>query len=266
LNFKITLEQKGTEGVLPINYQYPLSAAIYKILSRADAEYAEFLHTTGYGKGYKFFTFSDLKAKFKINRDRMHLQFPIVSFQISFHLPTASKNFIKGLFQSRKIDIFDKRSGVSFEVKNIEALPQKFSDKKENDIVESSLKPHSALVCGIKNEKGNYNFLPPGDSQFLESLLFNWRQKIEANYCDRTAENALLNAEVEFYEKGKPRSRLVSIKAGTPAETKIRGFLNFKLNVQAEKRFINILQNCGAGLYNAQGMGYVKPIKTKQYD
>lgn len=266
MKFKITLEQQETGGVLPINYQYPLSAAIYKILNQADQEYAKFLHSTGYGKGYKFFAFSDLKGKFKIKQDRMHLRFPIVSFHINFHLPKASKNFIKGIFQSRKIDVFDKHSGVYFEVKNIEALSESFPEKKAKDIVETVFKPHSALVCGVKNEKGNYNFLYPENSDFTESLLYNWQQKIKANYDEKTAENALLNAEVEFYDKGKPRSRLVTIKAGTPAETKIKGFLNFKIQVQAEKRFVQLLQNCGAGLYNAQGMGYVQSIKTKQND
>lgn len=28
---------------IPINYQYPLSAAIYKILAKGDGEYAQFL-------------------------------------------------------------------------------------------------------------------------------------------------------------------------------------------------------------------------------
>ncbi|SEA59943.1 CRISPR-associated endoribonuclease Cas6 [Psychroflexus halocasei] len=266
MKFKVTLEQQGAQGILPINYQYPLSAAIYKILNQADQEYAKFLHSSGYGKGYKFFTFSDLKGKFKIKNDRMHLRFPIVSFHINFHLPKASKNFIKGIFQSRKIEVFDKLSGVSFEVKNIEALPEKFPDKKDMYIIDEVLKPYSPIVCGVKNDRGNYDFLHPENDLFLDSLLYNWQQKIQANYDIMTAESALLNAEVEFYDKGKPRSRLVTIKSGTPAETKIKGFLNFKIRVQAEKRFVQLLQNCGAGLYNAQGMGYVQSIKTKQND
>lgn len=264
--FKITLERFGEKKVLPINYQYPLSSAIYKVISGADEEYASFLHKKGYGKGYKFFTFSDLNAKFKIRKDRMILWQPEVSFFIAFHLPEASKHFIKGLFQSKQIEIADKKTGVTFRVKNIEAIQNPFDKKKDNDLLDVTFEPLSPIVCGVKNEKGNYSFLSPEDEQFLESFLYNWRQKIAANYDGNTAEKALLIAEPKFHENQKPKSRLVTIKDDTPAETKIRGFLNFYLDIQAEKRFIDILQSCGAGLYNAQGMGFVQPIKTKEYD
>ncbi|MEH6659600.1 CRISPR-associated endoribonuclease Cas6 [Leeuwenhoekiella marinoflava] len=262
MKFKITLECLGKDRKLPINYQYPLSAAIYKIINQADKEYAEFLHKEGYGKGYKFFSFSDLNAKFKVDKDRMVLQFPIVSFFINFHLPEASQHFVKGLFQSRRITIADANSKVNFEIKNIEALQEPLKKYKTRDIIELNCKALSPMVCGIKNENNNYNFLHPEEDKFSESLVYNWRQKIEANYDLQTAEDALLLTEIDFYKNNKARSRLITIKTGTPAETKIRGFLNFKLNLKAEKRFIEILQNCGAGLYNAQGMGFLQTIKT----
>ena len=262
MKFKITLECLANNRTIPINYQYPLSAAIYKIIDHADKEYAKFLHQEGYGKGYKFFTFSDLSAKFKIKKDRMVLQFPIVSFFIIFHLPEASQHFIKGLFQSRKITITDKISKVNFEVKNIEALKNPLKENLAGEFLDVNCKPLSPIVCGVKNENSHYNFLNPNDEQFKESLIYNWRQKIEANYDLQTAEEALLLTEIDFYKDSKARSRLITIKAGTPSETKIRGFLNFKLNFKAEKRFIEILQNCGAGLYNAQGMGFLQSIKT----
>lgn len=66
MRFKLILKAIDYKvSLLPINYQYPLSSAIYRILSKGDREYARFLHEEGYGKGYKFFTFSDLKLKFK---------------------------------------------------------------------------------------------------------------------------------------------------------------------------------------------------------
>jgi len=42
MRFKLSLERRAGDQ-LPINYQYPLSAAIYKILARGDGEYAQFL-------------------------------------------------------------------------------------------------------------------------------------------------------------------------------------------------------------------------------
>src|SRR5690554_6161131 len=106
MQFKIQLI-KVQGKVIPINYPYLLSAAIYRIISKGDEEYASFLHEKGYGKGYKFFTFSDLKFKYKRENDRMLLLDPKVEFTVSFHLPEASRTFVEGLFKSENIVIAD---------------------------------------------------------------------------------------------------------------------------------------------------------------
>src|SRR5699024_10914126 len=119
MRFKLNL-YKTFGNEIPINYQYPLSAAIYRILNKGDAEYASFLHEKGYGKGYKFFTFSDLKLKFKlVNDDRMRLLEERVSFYVHFHLPEASRTFVEGLFKSEEIVIADRKSKVVFRVQSI---------------------------------------------------------------------------------------------------------------------------------------------------
>ncbi len=65
MRFKLFLASQTAGAIIPINYQYPLSAAIYRILAKVDADYATFLHEKGYvvGEGlkhFKLFTFSDL--------------------------------------------------------------------------------------------------------------------------------------------------------------------------------------------------------------
>ena len=50
MRFKLTLLAKqNSNTIIPINYQYPTSAAIYKIIKKADAEFSSFLHDEGYG-------------------------------------------------------------------------------------------------------------------------------------------------------------------------------------------------------------------------
>jgi CRISPR-associated endoribonuclease Cas6 len=61
MRFKLTLQSVSSNPVIPINYQYPLSVVIYKIIARADKDYASFLHKLGYVvlsglKGFKHFT------------------------------------------------------------------------------------------------------------------------------------------------------------------------------------------------------------------
>lgn len=270
MRFKIIL-QKVSGGKLPINYQYPLSSVIYKILAKGNAEYAQFLHEEGYGKGYKFFTFSDLDLKFKRIDDRMKLLDPNVKVNVSFHLPEASRTFVEGLFRSEEIAIADKKSKVQFVVQSILSKPPPLKEHKPNEIISILTKPISPIVSGDKLESENYQFLEPDDGRFISSLLFSWRNKIAAAYNDDIAQEALLLAEIQTYANPW-RSRLITIKAGTPAETKIKGFINFKLKLTAERRFLDLALNAGMGLYSAQGMGCLglvdinKEFKIKRND
>lgn len=260
MRFSITLSVK--EGnILPINYQYPLSAVLYRIISKGDAKYAQFLHERGYGKkdkGFKLFTFSQLNVPFKIEGDRMRIVGNEVSFQIAFHLPQAMESFVKGLFQSEQIDIADKKSRMSFVVKSVESVPNALLAYKDNEIIPLELKLLSPLVVGVQNEKANYNFLSPDDPRFSESFLYNWRSKIATCYDEASAQAALLMLEVVPMQK-PPKSRLMTIKSGMEAETRIRGWMNFGLKVTAEKRFVELLLNAGAGIYNSVvGGGFVE--------
>lgn len=62
MHFRIRLATE--DCLLPINYQYPLSAAIYSVLKSADADYAAFLHNSGYGKGFKLFLLQRCTGQF----------------------------------------------------------------------------------------------------------------------------------------------------------------------------------------------------------
>jgi CRISPR-associated endoribonuclease Cas6 len=57
-----------------------------------------------------------------------------------------------------------------------------------------------------------------------------------------------------------PQSRLITIKGGTEAETKIKGYTKFRLEVTAPDEMIELALGAGLGLYNAQGMGCVEVV------
>lgn len=259
MRFKVILETIGGEKILPINYQYPLSAAIYRIISKGDVEYAQFLHDRGYGKGYKFFCFSDIRSPFSVKGDRIHLRNNIVEFKVAFHLPKAMKNFVQGLFASERIEIADNKTKQSFSVKTIEGIVNGVDNYLPKEFVNVALRPISALVVGVKNEKRHYDYLHPEDDKFIEMFTYNWREKIKTFYDQEVANDALLIVEKEYYPN-PPKSRLITIKADTSAETKVRGFVNFKLRIQAERSYVDLLLNTGAGLYNAQGMGCMEVV------
>ncbi|MCD6090432.1 MAG: CRISPR-associated endoribonuclease Cas6, partial [Bacteroidales bacterium] len=88
---------------MPLNNQYPISAWIYKVLSRADEEFTKLLHDEGYilenGKTFKLFTFSPLyfpKYTWKIlpKSDRMQVWARKSFLTISFQLPEQTEKFV----------------------------------------------------------------------------------------------------------------------------------------------------------------------------
>lgn len=264
MRFKIDLNRVLGDD-LPFNYQYPLSSAIYKILAKGDEEYAKFLHEEGYGKGYKFFTFSDLRMKFKHEDDRMRLLNDNVSFYAHFHLPEASRTFVEGLFKSENIVIADKNSKVVFQVQSIISLENPLKEFSPQELMEVIVKPTSAIVTGIKNERGHYDYLLPDDKEFLSSLIYGWRNKIRDAYDLETAEQAILSIELEYYQNPF-RTRLVHIKSDSQAATKIRGSINYKLKLRAERRFIELLLNAGIGIESAQGMGSLEVVRDGRFE
>lgn len=95
MRFKLTLNRATKQRMLPMDYQYYISAWIYKVIGKADKEFARFLHDKGYGgsesKLYKLFCFSRLnfgkpvlwkeKKLFEIKRHDIFLELKTSKFQ-----------------------------------------------------------------------------------------------------------------------------------------------------------------------------------------
>lgn len=264
MRFRLNLFSIHFPAVLPLNYQYPLSAVIYKILQRADADYAHFLHETGYRqsesslKSFKLFTFSDIKTPFKIQGDRMRLLTPEAEVTVSFHLPCAAETFIKGLFLNQEIDIADKQSRVPFRINQVESLPLGLTKDPVQEVI---LQPLSPIISSKPNEKGNYDYLPPDHSDFIPQLMYNWRSKYKTLFNDDIDVFTDAEMEVIFY-KNPPKARLITIKADTTEETKIKGYVNFRLRVRGRLEALELLMNAGVGVYNGQGCGCVESNKN----
>lgn len=276
MRFKLTLQTLHNPAFLPFNYQYPLSSAIYKIIRSADKEFASFLHNKGYGEGYKsfkLFTFSDIKTSFIKNGDRMQLQNNHAELIVCFYVPEAAENFIKGLFLDQQLQIADHKSKTTFQIMQVESIGEGLKERRIEGLRERGiwglklekvvLQPLSPLVAGRKNERGHYDYRSPEDDDFEDCLLYNWIEKMAAT--GNAGEDALQNFRQKISVTVRlfshpPQSRLITIKGGTDAETKIRGYTKFRLEVTAPEEMIELALGAGLGLYNAQGMGCVEVV------
>ncbi|HEY8657604.1 MAG TPA: CRISPR-associated endoribonuclease Cas6 [Hanamia sp.] len=124
---------------------------------------------------------------------------------------------------SQQIDIADKKNKTRFIVEQVESLPSPLDHFKNNDEAELLVQPLSPVVCGLKNEKGNYVFKSPEDNRYEEILYLNWEEKCRAVFRKDKAVNLMENAFIQIaFLKNPPKSRLIKIKADIVAETKIR--------------------------------------------
>lgn len=262
MQLKLTLQAVHKPAFLPFNYQYPLSAAIYKIIQSADKEFAAFLHNTGYqtaGKTFKLFTFSDIKTPFQQSGDRMQLQSGEAELIVCFYMPQAAENFIRGLFIHQQLQIADSKSKSTFEVTQVESRPQPITSGISTYI----LQPLSPIVTGQKNDRGHYDYRSPEDDDFTECILSNWLEKYKAVYGTDLKAIADLREKIHIAVqplRQPPQRRLITIKAGTAAATKVRGYTRFGLTVTAPKELMELALGAGLGLYNAQGIGCVQIV------
>lgn len=262
MRFLLQFTSKHMGQRLTFNYQYPLSAAIYKIISRADETYATFLHKQGYkygNKSFKFFTFSDLQTPFIRQGDRMVLTTNTASLTICFHVPDAAENFIKGLFMDQELEIADSRDKASFTVQQVISVATPVFNMGK----EVFFQPLSPMVIGRQNERGNYDYVSPDEADFSALLVNNLMSKYAALHPATENELKALSKTVlvkpEFF-RHPPRSRLVAIKNGTAEATQVRGFDKFRLRIQAPEPLLTLALNAGLGMHNAMGMGCVGAV------
>ena len=179
MRFKLILEvnRKAFGNILPINYQYEQSAAIYKILSRADKDYSTWLHNNGYqlenGKKFKLFTYSRFKiAKRKSlpNSDRLQILSDTVEWQLSFLPEKSTASFIQGMFMNQIFEVGDHTSKVQFIVRNVEVLPSpEFSD----NMTFRTMSP--MCIQYINSETKEKKYLSPDDKK--AKFIIKWLER-----------------------------------------------------------------------------------------
>jgi len=259
MRFKISFQLSQTPQLLPLNYKYPLSSWIYKVLSSSDKEFTALLHENGYrlenGKQFKFFTFSDFsvpRGKWKIISDRMKIWAEEISLTVSFLLPEQVQNFVAGLFQEQEAVIGDKTSQLKLKVKTIEALPVTVP-------VQDSylLKSQSPIFLQKKVEGRAHNLhISPTDPDFNRLFSRNLIDKYKA-HCLNSGLVPLKLEEKDVVLKSldtQPRSMKQIIKAFKKEETHLRAF-KFNFELKAPRELIEIGLNAGFGAENAQGFG-----------
>lgn len=260
MKFKLTLsvDKNAFGNLLPFSYSYELSAWIYKVLASSDSEYAAWLHDNGFsinGKQFKFFSFSRLffdNARPMKNTDRLAIYSDQAVLFLSFLPEKSTEDFIKGIFSENEFTIGDRKSKVQFRVKGVELLLS--PDFGPGIPTFETLSP---IIVTKKDELGKIRYISPEDLSvnYGETLLNNLLEKYRAYHqIDSPG-----NRDFHFELIGKAYSKLITIKSGTDAETRIRGF-DFRFRFNADKELLKLMYESGAGEKNSLGFGMIETI------
>ena len=253
MKFKLSLEVLHDQygNALPINYQYELSAVIYRILSYADSDYSAWLHDNGFqpeagGKNFKLFAFSNLIVpNFGIDREhqRLLLNCNTVYWYISFLPEKSTQKFIQGVFKEQVFQLGDRISKVEFAVRDIQILPPL---EYQEEMTFKTLSP----VCITQREAdGRTTYLAPTAPNYEAALLKGLTARYEALYGSPYQGESYCH----FHLLSEPRSKLVKIKSDTDDQTLVRGFLyDFSLSLPEPLMYIA----CEGGIGEKTSLGF----------
>lgn len=258
-------------SIIPFNYQYELSSWIYKTLSKAEPEFADWLHQQGYtleGKRrFKFFTFSHfhLQPPFEPQPDRQGIRIDSghAGLVITFLLDDAVAHFVTGLFQEQRLGLGNPRfRPVDFMVQSVEILPRPYFQPTMRFRALSPI-----CIAATETGKDHAQYRVPTDKDYTALLMANLEQKVAVaqHYLHPSPSSPAESSRSKepnafppnFALLSPARQKGVTLKSYTAAETKIIGY-TYDFEITAAPDLLEIGYYAGFGVENAQGFGCVE--------
>lgn len=279
MRLKLYLQPSGDKPFLPFNYQYYLSAAIYKILSKASPEYSRFLHDKGYpspsGRLMKLFTFSKIQIphSFRI-RDGLTTKDPRpwILYISSPMLQAFVQNFVLGLFDQADISLYIKGNKLKFDVSQVESLvTPEFGER----IYCKTLSPIVVSTMTDVNERRQIHYFRPDEKGLPEAIEKNLQEKlgiidkkVTQEEADLFKKGQLLNItfqpDLKYVKKriqqGKRVTKKITIKPDTPEATEIISF-EIPFWLKGDPKLMQVAWECGIGEHTSQGFGMMEVVR-----
>ena len=253
MRFILTLNRTTKQRMLPMDYQYYISAWIYKVLKQADKEFADFLHEKGYGQSetklYKLFCFSQLnfgKPKLWKEKKLFEISNHEIELHLSFDVTEVATNFIKGLFMLQAFYLGDKFNGIDFSVSKVEALPE--PEFKE------TMKYHlqTPWVVSYQSEQDKYpQYLSPDDDRFEPLAVKHLIEK----YNNTRNSRMVSPAQIRLHLTSSFKRAGFVIKPGTSEESRVVGNL-FDFELTAPVEVHRMIWNAGVSEKSSSGFGW----------
>lgn len=256
MRFLLTLQRiNEQERIIPINYQYEVSAWIYRVIGHGDPAFSAWLHEQGYAddkKQFRLFTFSNLIIPDRsIRGDRIVIGTDSIRIIVSFLPDEAITHFIQGLFRNQEFRLGDRQSQVSFRVTAVEGLPEPvFHNKMTFRAISPIL-----VTQHIPGEKYAH-YLAPDHPDYTHLLFNNLKEKWKA-FTGQMYPNHSGTEEISLMSP--IRKKGILIKSGTLMESKLIGY-SFDFGTTGPADLIRLGYYTGFGEKNSMGFGCVESV------
>ncbi len=259
MRFKISLHLSDPEkNILPINYQYEISAWIYNTIQLADPAFSMWLHEKGYSSGaqrFKFFTFSNIMFAAKgytVEDDRLRILVSPCELIISFLIEEAAMPFITGIFRSQVFSIGDFKTSVGFIVSSVERMPDpEFESQMTFKMLSPIIIGKSRLTEGGKGTE----YLNPVHPDYEKLFFQNLQRKVEIYKMQKHETLTVPDFSYCRLEVlNEPRSKNILVKNGKREATHVRGF-NYQCRITSPVEWMRVGYYAGFGEKNSLGFG-----------
>ena len=116
-----------------------------------------------------------------------------------------------------------------------------------------TFKTLSPVCISLRNERGYMDYLAPTDPHFEQGILTGLFDRYNTIHGQSFSGTPHCHLQL----LGEPRSALVRIKAGTPDETRVRGY-RFHFKIDLPEDLMQIAYESGLGEKGSMGFGMIE--------
>jgi CRISPR-associated endoribonuclease Cas6 len=246
LHLSIQLESASNSFEIPVQYNYPVQAAIYQALTR---DVGGFFHDVGFehkGRSLKMFTFSRLLGKSALIKEREVLRFEgPATLVVASPIPQFCSSLATGLLKLGAVTI----GSAALRVTKVQIS----EPRVEGNSIDVRMLSPTVVYSTMKRYDGRkYTcYFAPGEGEFESLTGQNLIRKYHILTQSDPPETPVYSVKV----KGNPRLSILTYKG-----TVIKGYMCF-LRLLGPRSLLQIAIDAGLGAKNSQGFGCLVPDK-----
>jgi CRISPR-associated endoribonuclease Cas6 len=247
-----------------MDYQYPVSCWIYKIIRNGNPDFKGWLKSNGFISSkqvFRFFSFSNFllnKNNTETRGDRIMLLDDKVSLVFSVLVKTDPCDFVNSLFLGQELSIGDKKSRVFFKITKVECLEPV---ELQESIKLKMLSPTVVSMEGIENESNiPISFLSPDDVEYKYQFLKNLFDKVQLLNGKKATSDDFDIDGLTFDFLTDPVKSFIPITNCNNEPIEIPAF-TYEFKLQAPPNLLSAGLDGGFGWLNNKGFGVAEIIE-----